>query len=258
MWWQRDPENQGCLQDHLLGGVHEVICVTNDLPFLKSLIIQILIAENTRKYKQGWEKSHVLLWPRDNTVNTRMNIQDIWVAQWLSLCFWLRMWSRGPGIESHIGLLAGSLLLLLSVSLMNKWIKSWKKNTWVNILPDCFLSTAVYLFSPIKIRPWLTLTIWKPFLFFFKILFIHKRQEREADTQSEGEAGPMQGAWPGTQSGVFRITPRAEGCAKPLGHWGCSKPDFLHVPKTYLSMARHFFDLYLSIFNGSRLLLPWV
>ena len=41
----------------------------------------------------------------------------IWVAQWLSICLWLRAESRGPGIESHIGLPAGNLLLPLPVSL---------------------------------------------------------------------------------------------------------------------------------------------
>ena len=34
------------------------------------------------------------------------------VAQWLSICLWLRVWSWGLGIESCIGLPAGSLLLL--------------------------------------------------------------------------------------------------------------------------------------------------
>ena len=47
-----------------------------------------------------------------------------WVVQWLTLCLWLRAWSRGPGIKSHIGLPAGSLLLPLPMSLprslMNK------------------------------------------------------------------------------------------------------------------------------------------
>ena len=33
--------------------------------------------------------------------------------------------------------------------------------------------------------------------------------EREAETQAEGEAGPMQGARRGTQSRVSRITPWA-------------------------------------------------
>ena len=46
--------------------------------------------------------------------------RDAWVAQRLSICLWLRAWSWGPGIESHIGLPAWSLLLPLPVSLMNK------------------------------------------------------------------------------------------------------------------------------------------
>ena len=45
--------------------------------------------------------------------------------------------------------------------------------------------------------------------------------EREAETQAEGEAGSMQGAWCGTQSRVSRITPWAEGSTKPLSHPGC-------------------------------------
>ena len=31
-------------------------------------------------------------------------IAGTWVAQWLSICLWLRSWSRGPGIESHLRL----------------------------------------------------------------------------------------------------------------------------------------------------------
>ena len=42
---------------------------------------------------------------------------DAWVAQWLSVCLWLRAWSWGPGIKSYIGLLVGSLLLPLPMSL---------------------------------------------------------------------------------------------------------------------------------------------
>ena len=45
--------------------------------------------------------------------------------------------------------------------------------------------------------------------------------EREAETQAEGEAGSMQGAQRGTQFWVSRITPWAEGGAKPLSHQGC-------------------------------------
>ena len=53
---------------------------------------------------------------------------DAWVAQRLSNCLWLRVWSWNPGIESCIGLPAWGLLLpppmflplSLAVSLMNK------------------------------------------------------------------------------------------------------------------------------------------
>ena len=48
-------------------------------------------------------------------------------------------------------------------------------------------------------------------------------REREAETQAEGEAGSMQGARRGTPSQVSRITPWAEGGAKPLSHPGCPK-----------------------------------
>ena len=48
---------------------------------------------------------------------------------------------------------------------------------------------------------------------------IHREErEREAETQAEGEAGSMQGAGCGTPSRVSRITPWAEGGAKPLSH----------------------------------------
>ena len=43
----------------------------------------------------------------------------------------------------------------------------------------------------------------------------------ERDTQSEGEAGSMQGAHHGTRSQVPRITLQAEDGAKLLGHQGC-------------------------------------
>ena len=46
-------------------------------------------------------------------------------------------------------------------------------------------------------------------------------REREAETQAEGEAGSMQGARYGTRTPVSRVTPWAEGSAKPLSHLGC-------------------------------------
>ncbi|XP_048964209.1 cotranscriptional regulator ARB2A isoform X20 [Canis lupus baileyi] len=58
----------------------------------------------------------------------------------------------------------------------------------------------------------------------FIYLFTRDTESKiEAETQAEGEAGPMQGARRGTRSQVSRITPRAEGGTKPLNHWGCPK-----------------------------------
>ena len=67
------------------------------------------------------------------------------------------------------------------------------------------------------------------FIFSLRFLFIHERHThvREAETHAEGEAGPMQGARRGTQSQVSRITPWAEGSAKPLNHPGCPVPGSL-------------------------------
>ena len=48
--------------------------------------------------------------------------------------------------------------------------------------------------------------------------------KREAETQAEGEAGSMQEARHGNPSWVSRITPWAEGGAKPPSHWGCPCP----------------------------------
>ena len=45
------------------------------------------------------------------------NSRGAWVAQWLSVCLWLGLWSQGPENESHVGLPTGSLPLPLPVSL---------------------------------------------------------------------------------------------------------------------------------------------
>ena len=51
---------------------------------------------------------------------------------------------------------------------------------------------------------------------------MHERhREREVETQAEGEAGSMQGAWRRSRSRVSRIPPWAEGGAKPLSRQGC-------------------------------------
>ena len=68
--------------------------------------------------------------------------------------------------------------------------------------------------------------------FFFKILFYllmrDTEQEREAETQAEGEAGSMQGAQNWTRSRVFKITPWAAGGAKPMRHRACPHLWFWH------------------------------
>ena len=48
-----------------------------------------------------------------------------------------------------------------------------------------------------------------------------RERGREAETQAEGEAGSMRRARRRTRSQVSRITPWAEGGAKPLGHQDC-------------------------------------
>ena len=57
-----------------------------------------------------------------------MIVGGTWVAQSLSICLWLKSWSRGHGMESHIGLLQGAgfslclCLLSLPLSLGLSWI----------------------------------------------------------------------------------------------------------------------------------------
>ena len=65
------------------------------------------------------------------------------------------------------------------------------------------------------------------FLLLIIILFLKKNYlftrhtHREAETQTEGEAGSMQGARRGTRSLVSSIRPWAEGGTKSLSHLGC-------------------------------------
>ena len=55
----------------------------------------------------------------------KRNVWDTWVAQQLGVCLQLRVWSRGPGIESPIWLPVESLLLPLPVSLPPSLCVSW-------------------------------------------------------------------------------------------------------------------------------------
>ena len=66
---------------------------------------------------------------------------DAWVAQPFSSCLLPREWSCSPGIESHVGLPAWSLLLPLPVSLPLSVCLSWinkskkkKKDIWCGTL----------------------------------------------------------------------------------------------------------------------------
>ena len=61
------------------------------------------------------------------------------------------------------------------------------------------------------------------FLFFKDFYSFMRDRGGWAETQAEGEAGSMQGARRGTGSRVPRITPWAEGSAKPLSPPGCPK-----------------------------------
>ena len=82
------------------------------------------LSEVTRPNCKGsWE---IYFYSKWQYTRIKIGILGTWVAQWLSVCLWLRWWSWGPGIKSHIGLPIRTLLfslpmsLPLSVSLMNK------------------------------------------------------------------------------------------------------------------------------------------
>ena len=69
---------------------------------------------------------------------------------------------------------------------------------------------------------------------------------REAETQAEGEAGPMQGAGRGTRSQDSRIRPWAKAGAQPLSHTGIPRlAPFLSVSDTW-ELLLLIMDLWLS------------
>ena len=100
------------------------------------------------------------------------------------------------------------------------------------------------------------------FEFFLKILFIYS-WEREAETQAEGEAGSMQGAWRGTRSQDPKITPWAEGrylTAEPPRlqltlNWIISYMDF-SLP-SFSPFFPCFLCLFACLFKESRLF-SWI
>ena len=74
-----------------------------------------------------------------------------------------------------------------------------------------------------------------------------REREREAETQAEGEAGSMQGAQRGTRSRDSRITPWAEGDAKPLSHPGCPRVSVLRGFGYRHLLIVHFFLMSLNV-----------
>ena len=60
----------------------------------------------------------------------------------------------------------------------------------------------------------------KDFIYLWRHTHRERERERDAERQAEGDAGSMQEAGYGTQFWVPRITPWAEGGAKPLSHPG--------------------------------------
>ena len=61
--------------------------------------------------------SWVLQGPRPRISEQKWKSWEAWVAQWFSICLWLRSWSWGPVIKSCTRLPRGSMLLSLPMSL---------------------------------------------------------------------------------------------------------------------------------------------
>ena len=86
---------------------------------------------------------------------------------------------------------------------------------------------CIPFFSKLQTDQFLFFHFFKDFIYLFMTdTHTQREREREAETQAGGEAGSMQGTQHGTRSWVSRIPPRAEGGAKPLGHWGCPVSNF--------------------------------
>ena len=60
-----------------------------------------------------------------NKLKLTLTLGDPWVAQRFSAYLWLRAWSWGPGMEHHLRLPRGSLLLPLPVFLPQSVCLSW-------------------------------------------------------------------------------------------------------------------------------------
>ena len=82
--------------------------------------------------------------------NQESDTCEAWVAQWLSICLWLRVWTWDPGSSPISSSLHGAcfslslcLCLSLAVSLMNKEIKVLKKKKRVRHLIDRSTQTSL-------------------------------------------------------------------------------------------------------------------
>ena len=89
------------------------------------------------------------------------------------------------------------------------WVKvRWRG--WQILVPTWIL----YLFIYLCIYVFICLFIYLFIFIFLDFIYLFRRDthtQREAETQAEGEAGSMQGAWCRTQSRHSRIMPWAEG-----------------------------------------------
>ena len=81
---------------------------------------------------------------------------DDWVAQWLSVCLWLRSWSLGPGMESCIRFPAWSLLLPLPVSMPRSlcqhiphayWLLHRGRSHKIPLLPSLAVEPSLWVSS---------------------------------------------------------------------------------------------------------------
>ena len=110
---------------------------------------------------------------------------------------------------------------VLNISVGSIWSTVSFKAT-VSFLISCLDDQLIFCKWCVKLLYYYYFTL-RDFFFFMIYLFIHsfRENEREAETQAEGEAGSMQEARCGTGSQVSRITPQAAGGAKLLRLWGC-------------------------------------
>ena len=83
------------------------------------------------------------------------------------------------------------------------------------------LSSAYFIYLTIYLLKNTSFSIF--FFSFFSFYLFMRETQREAETQTEGEAGSTQGARCETWSWVSRIMPWGRGGAKHLSHLGCPK-----------------------------------